>query len=140
MRLADIRVAVETSTRTDWRFPYTAKELSDAARDQADFHEGRAAHWEAEVATIDGQMQGSVQLREQQVTGGVQYTAVIDPEVSRRLNDAKARRDRHAERTRTFRAYAEAFGRRLQKDGDDVTHQLSVEDIDFFAIHRDPGD
>jgi hypothetical protein len=136
-RIADLTVDVG-GDRDDWTFPYRGEDIAAAAQRQADYHQKRLDHWSAEADRLEEAVrEGSVEVREQQVTGGVQFTAVLDQNLGAQLSTARSKRDYHRGRQRTFASYAAAFGAAGQTG---MSHHLSIEDIDFFALHREPGD
>ena len=78
------------------------------------------------------------------MTGGAKFRADVDSNLADELTTAQAKRDSHKHAGQTFRAYAEAFVRvdaaERKAGGLRKLVELSIGDVDYFAIHRDPGD
>lgn len=150
-RLSDIQVHETPPDRSDLRFTYTLDELIKAAQRQAEFHEDRAEDLALETDQLEESLRSKgIQLREHPVTGGTQFSAVVDQEVAQAHADARARRERHLRAGRMFRAWEGAFKHDAEVVGNSTrisasptakaTVKISVEDIDYFALYRDAGD
>jgi hypothetical protein len=122
--------------RVDWTFPYRGEVLTRAANAQTDYHETRRSFYAGEATRLEGELRDKgIEMREQAVTGGPQFTAVVDPVIGQQLAEARQRRDRHDASVRRFKTYAGAF-----TEQPDRTFHLTIEDVDYFALHREPGD
>lgn len=137
MKLIDAEIeGTRTDGRSSWTFPYRANAISRAAAKQAAFHRERETHYIGEAERLEATLrEKGIELREQQVTGGAQFSAVVDPDLARQLGEARNRRDGHNRSARLFEAYVGAFN----ETGDLVRH-LTIADIDYFALHREPGE
>ena len=137
MKLTDVQVDDGLPKgRAGWSFLYRSEPLAEAAKKQAKWHREREAFYAHEATVSEADLRESaVELREQQVTGGPRFQAVLDQEKGERLADQRQRRDRHAASAKTFEAYAAAFGALSQ-----VSFHLTIGDVDYFALHREPGE
>lgn len=136
MRIADVQVEDgEQKGRLGQTFPYPAEQIIAAATKMAQYHRARQAFWVDEAERLEGELKGSVEFRVREQTGGRRTEAILDPERDRALSEAQAKRDGHRASARTFEAYAGAFGRfpAIRE------FNLTIADVDYFALHREPG-
>lgn len=133
MRLVDVEVKERDERgRANWTFAYRSVALIAPCQTRAAFHRGRETYWAEQTAELEAKMrEKGIELREQQVTGGTQFSAVVDPDLARRLGDAKAKHDHHRAEARTFEAYVGVFL------ATDATYHLTIADIDYFGLYRE---
>ena len=138
MKLVDVTVDEGTPKgRSAWTFNYRAAELQEASERQAAYHREREAYYKEQAEALEVKLrEGGIELREQNVTGGPRFAAAVDPEIAEELHQARMRRDAHATKAKRFDAYVGSFG----AVGTTVSYQLTIEDVDYFALHREPGD
>ena len=137
-RLVDLEIKDDRDLgRTTWTFPYDQSDLERASKKQATFHRSRQAYYVGEATRLEALLrEKGIELREQQVTGGPQFSAVVDADLGKQLGEARTRRDSHERSARVFEAYAGTF---LKGSIGTIRH-LTIADVDFFALHREPGD
>lgn len=136
MKLADLRVEdMRPLGREAFTFPYRGRALSAGSARLAAWHREREEFHSAEADRLEIEVRGKgLELRERQVTGGVQFDAVLDPQVGAALADHRQRRDSHRQSAERFEAYAAAF------DGDpERSYHLTIDDVHYFALHRVPS-
>lgn len=125
--------------RAGWSFSYRGSELAVAARKVAAFHRERQGVYETQAVDLEARLrEGGMELREQQVTGGPRFAAVLDLDIGNQLAEARNRRDSHRALAGTFEAYVGAFGA-AGRDCDKSYH-LTVGDVDYFCLHREPSE
>jgi len=135
VELAELMVNIGSDGVSETLFRYDSDELQRAAEKQAAYHREREAYWSGEADRLEVEVRTSgVELREQQVTGGAQFHAVIDADLGKQLSDARTKRDYHRAKARRFEAYAGAFGHA------NTTYLLTIDEVDQFALHREAGD
>lgn len=123
--------------KAGWSFSYQAEDLLAASERQAKFHREREAFYTEQATEIEATLrEKGVELREQNITGGPRFAAVVDPEIADQLATARQKRDLHASKAKRFEAYSGVFGRPTNT----TSYSLTIEDVDYFALHRDPGD
>lgn len=121
--------------RTAFAFPYSGAKLMEASAKQAEYHRQREAFYQSENDRLEVEIrEKGLTLREQQVTGGPRFTADLDREAGEQLALARQKRDGHAQSARTFEAYVGAFSTQQGQQ-----FFLTIGDVDWFALHRDPG-
>lgn len=132
--MADQRITIhgdrERRDRSEIRFGYSASEIRQAARKRAEYHEERTAWWQQQHGQAEQELRESMQLREHQVTGGVQHAAVFDSEKQERLSQCRAKLEQHKRQAEEYRAW-EAGMRTLAS----TNVWLDVADIQFFGLH-----
>lgn len=122
------------SKRSEHLFQFTASQIRDAARAEAEYHEEREEFWgdvhERAAATV--LETSSVELRRSPQTGGDRIDVVVDygdPAAYKALQESFAKRERHREAADRFRTDAKIYGsqtglvsRFFELDADDVHH------------------
>lgn len=141
MKLTDLRVDDGLPHgRAAITFAYTAKKLAAASLRQALFHREREQYYTEEATRLEEELRRSgMELREQNVTGGPQFTAVFDSQLGQQLTDARLRRDRHATAMKKFDTYAGAFAANAGTNEGNL-FWLTIDDVYYFALHREPGE
>jgi len=136
MKLSDVQVDDGTPQgRLGWTFLYKGAALRDACVTVAAYHRRRQVFYTEEAERLEGELRKTgLTLREQQVTGGAQFSAVVDTNLGTQLTEARTRRDQHRRDAAQFEAYVGAF----QSNGADRAYFLTVGDVDYFCLHRNP--
>ena len=136
VKLADVLVDQgQAQGRVQFTFPYNGSEIMEACQKQAAYHREREQYYDTEVKALEPKMKRSVKVKTQQVTGGPQFMAEVNQTIAAQHAEAKQRRDAHAGKAKRFEAYVGAFS---TQQG--IQFRLTIEDVDYFALHRDPGD
>jgi hypothetical protein len=119
------------SKRSEHTFEFAATTITEAAGNEADYHEARALYWQDELETAIARVRetAGVKIEEQAMTGGYRPVVSVDYGDSAaylRMQDAFAKAQTHredAERYRTDqRVYGSQNGRVYELDSDDVHH------------------
>jgi hypothetical protein len=132
MKLNEIEFNVPDIGRKYISFIYPATEVSTACERLAEYHKHRWDFYDAQIKEIEPRFKNSVQVREQQVTGGIQLTPVMDQQIANQLNLAKSKKDDHWLKYLRFKAYTGAFGKTTE------TVRLSIDDVEYFHLHTSP--
>jgi hypothetical protein len=119
------------SERDSHKFQFTASQIAFAARREAEYHGERLKHWlDRESAALEKTRGGlSARIVEQQITGGVTYTTVVDfgdPEAWKELQLACQKVQAHRRDMDRFTSDATLYGTQADRvymlDTDDVYH------------------
>lgn len=117
--------------RTNWQLQYSASNLAVEVDRAREYHIDRQDWWENEAAvTRDKIGEDGLQVREQQITGGIRHDVVIDPTLSARLSECESKISGHRSRVETLGSWLD-FLRASER-----TLILTASDADFFEIGR----
>lgn len=116
--------------RNDWTFNYPASEVATGAREKYAHHRERIAWWldQQEAAERELRSKG-VEFRDRDVTGGKRVEAVIDPELSRRLEECRQKVAHHERLADEYGAYLAVCEANFA-----VMLELSVSDVRWFGL------
>lgn len=116
--------------RHEWTFHYKALDVAAAASERAAYHSLRERTWldTLDQAERDLREKG-VDFRDREVTGGNRIEAVVDPELSNRVNECRQKVEHHRRKGEEYQAYAVVLG----AHPDDQLH-LAVDDVQFFGL------
>jgi hypothetical protein len=125
---------VESTSRNDWRVQVSSAKLAAQSQQRAQYHEQRLTWWKDEEAKAREAIRDSgVEYREQQVTGGERFEAIIDPSLSRRLSECGQKINNHRSGADEYLRWA-AFLAAMNG----VALTLSREDFHYFQP-KPPG-
>lgn len=117
--------------RNRHKFKYKASVLKVACDEKVKYHEGRLSFWKDEQKKAAAKAKDAgVEIREYEVTGGVNVDVVVDPSVVNRLNECKNKIRRHQEKIEEYTQEAAAYG--SQPPG--TLYTLDPEDVVHFGI------
>lgn len=117
------------SERDTWSFRYKPGDVAQAAQARLEYHQKRLEFWEQERETIKGEIEeAGLQIRERQVTGGVNYEVVADQELQARFNECHRKIDHHNEQVEEYCQWWRVLGNRPK----DEEMWLDMEDILYF--------
>lgn len=121
--------------RSNWQVQWPATDLRAEVTKAAAYHRQRLTWWAEEAETVKSKIgEDGLQVREQQITGGVRHDVVIDPTLSARLGECEQKQRGHRARAEAL----EGFDTFLeQKTGQQVT--LLPADVEFFEIGQHEG-
>lgn len=130
MKLEDLEFNEPPLGRAGFTFQYESATLKAACDKEAGYHRDREAYYDQQASELETQLrEKGVELREQQVTGGAQFSAVVDPQLGQMLTVARSKRDTHRQSAELFEAYAGAFG------ASNTVHWLTIDDVRYFGIY-----
>lgn len=115
--------------RTNWQVTMPVDDVRGHAESAAKYHRGREEWWRAQSEDVKDTIGVSgLEVREQQITGGMRHDIVIDPGLVQRLNECETKSAGHrtkAEALERFQAFLTARSGPLT---------LTPVDADFFEI------
>jgi hypothetical protein len=116
-------------SRSNWDFQYTCGAVAKAANGRLTHHQTRLDYWNDEVARIKKEVEDAgLVIREQQMTGGVQYQIVADLELQARFNTAQDKVQNHRSKIREYAKWVAVLSHRPE----DEVIWLDMDDILFF--------
>ena len=124
--------------RNEHEFQFSASEISDAAADEADYHEKRIAYWEDEyekaIATVEAT--ASVEVKRRDITGG----QTVDVVVNYGDYDAYLQMQRAFKKIATHRDALERFqsDEQVYATQGDRVYELSLEDVHYYRLGGGP--
>ena len=105
-------------------------ELLSMAQAKQTYHSARAAAWQEMRDEAEQDLRDNgFEIRQHQVTGGVNTTAVLDPEKSAWLATCESKRRHHMERVVEYRRWCTMFERSV-----DVLRDCDPSDLAFFGF------
>lgn len=132
MRLEEVEIKLPDEGRDGFRFLYESAKLKEACQLRSLYHRDRQDYYTEQAATLEAKLrEKGIELREQQVTGGPQFNAVLDPEISKELQLARQKRDWHRQEAELYEAYSGAFG------SSTTTYWLTIDDVRYFGIYKE---
>lgn len=132
MRLEDVEIKLPDEGRAGFRFVYESEKLKEACQLRSLYHRNRQDFYIEQAATLEAKLrEKGVELREQQMTGGPSFAAVVDAEISTELQKARQKRDWHRQEAELYEAYSGAFG------SSTTTYWLTIDDVRYFGIYKE---
>lgn len=120
-----------TANRNAWRFPFPVSVVRDATQERADHHIARCRWWKTELDAAEKKLRSEgLSFREQPVSGGNRLDAVIDPTLSGRVAECRAKIREHISAGDDYLAMLTG----LARFGDDDTIELDADDIRHFGL------
>ncbi len=120
--------------RAAWEFPFPAQAVAKAAEQQRQHHARRMAWWEKTARTVEATLRKKgFEYREREVTGGARLEVVGDPELVKRIGEAKRKIREHRESARTYATWTRALKTVSRRPGGQPL-QLTIGDILFFGL------
>ena len=119
------------SLRDKLQFDYTGETLAVACEKKRDHHEGRHAHWAAELEIARAAFKGAgVEFRDYSVTGGgIRTQALVDPLKQQRLDECSSKVTEHRAKREEYDRWARGF-----RANGDSHFALDPEDIAYFGL------
>lgn len=117
--------------RGSWLFEVRQEVVKAAAERRRDYHASRRQYWEAELTQATEAVKDSTEIRQHQVTGGVQVTATIDQEKGQYMTTCQAKVASHRAAELEYAEWAELLG--LVR-GIDTLH-LTITDAQYFRLN-----
>ena len=116
--------------RNSHLFQFSAAAISHAASREAKYHDERIAFWfNEQTKPIAQAKEAGVEVREYEVTGGVNVDVVIDPTVSKRLSECASKIKSHQQAKDRFLIEAAAY-----KSQVDLLYELDPDDVVYFRL------
>ena len=131
----DLTKEAKLSERSKHTFQFTAKQISDSAAAEEEYHDRRVSHWaeREQAAYAKVKETASVEITQHEVTGGQQYHAAVrygDPEAWAELQLASGKVQSHRRAAERFHSDAALYG--SQTDG--YIYQLDADDVAHFRL------
>lgn len=119
------------TVRNEWRFQFSASVISKAAKDEAAYHEERLDWWKIEQERATEQAKAaSVVVRKHEVTGGKRVEVVLDPSVSKRLQECESKISAHRAAFDDFKRWADAMSAMQPRQN----YDLDPDDVAYFRL------
>jgi hypothetical protein len=115
--------------RAAWVFTVGSAKVLEAAQRRLDYHRARLAHWRAELDKAVDAVKDSTEVRQHQVTGGVQVTATIDQEKGQYMATCQAKVAAHRASVYEFSEWVELLG--IDASG---SYLMTIEDSKYFRL------
>lgn len=115
--------------RTTVRFAIPANEIREAAETRAEHHRQRQEFWQEQKEEAETELQGSLQLRPRQVSGGNKMQAVFDHEKQDRVLECHEKVREHIKKAEGYEAWVKALN---FKRGQSL--ELSIDDVEYFGL------
>jgi hypothetical protein len=127
-------ITLINSLRGTWQFTYPVSELAKAAQKLKKYHEDRLAWWESEAEQAEAELKDKgFEYRESRFTGGHDVTIVGDPQLSKRVQECKAKISGHKARIYDYGTWDRVFQLNLNQD-EKAELPLKFEDVVFFGL------
>lgn len=122
----DVRPPV---TRKDWRLHISIADLYTWAKEAVEYHETQVAWWREQQDEAERTLRSDgLTLRQQEVTGGRQVQAVLDPSLAQTLSLAEGKVAHHQKRVIEFLNWQDFF----ELGGENTMFVIGYEDVDYF--------
>ena len=113
--------------RNEHLFQFTGKQISEAARGEAEYHDQRIEFWIKEQrAAIDKAKEMGLEVTEYPVTGGVHAQMIINPTLQERITVCANKLQRHRKAADDLHIEAACYGTQAERSfelhPDDVIH------------------
>lgn len=116
--------------RQEWRFPFSASEVEEAAEVQRDYHQTRVDFWKDEQLKAEGEIKDrGFTIEQHEVTGGHRASVQIAPELLSRLSECQDKIASHQRKVDDYDVWARA----LERSNEDLL-QLEPDDVRFFNL------
>lgn len=120
--------------RNEHTFQFTGQEISKAALAEKEYHDSRLAFWHEEYAkAVARAKEAGIEVKEYAVTGGMQATVNINPEVSNRLSQCYSKINEHRKAVDDFQIQAAAYGTQANR-----VYELHPDDVIYFRLAGGP--
>lgn len=119
------------SLRTEWKFQFTARQITEAATLKEQHHAARLEWWqnEREVAVLAAEG-STVSIKRVEVSGGDRAELSIDASLAYRINECEGKINQHRRDLATYQRWRESFA--LMNPT--TVYELDPDDIAFFNI------
>jgi predicted ATPase len=119
--------------RNEWLFRYTVADLLGASRERLAYHEQRRDWWNGEYKAAAAKAKDAgVEVREYQVTGGMNAQMVIDPGLQARINECSQKRETHRKRAEEFAQWVAV----LESQAPSTPFDVTMDDALFFGVAK----
>ncbi len=121
------------SKRSEHSFQFTAKEIADAAQAEMEYHEGRAAYWQAEMDEAYKVVEATIgaKIEKQQQTGGWRPVVTVnygDPAAYQRMQAAAAKVQAHQTFAEQYRTDEQLYRTQAR------TYELDTTDVHYYRL------
>ncbi len=121
--------------RNSHLFQFSASQIHDAAKAEAEYHVQRTAFWkEEQKKAIAKAKEAGVEIREYDVTGGTNVEVVLDPSVSNRLQQCANKIRSHQGEADRFQIEADAYGSQMAEK----YYEVDPDDVVYFRLAGGP--
>lgn len=135
----ETEIARPTSYADRWTAQVPVAKLCDRVIALVSYHEGRIGWWgEQQVETNKRFAQLGVEIRENMVSNGARYDAVVDQELARRASECAAKIANHQVERDNLRVWSDMLSS-MSHDGDSLL-PMTRRDFSHFAIPHEVED
>lgn len=122
------------SKRSEHLFQFAAHKIAGAAGREADYHETRAAEWQAEYDANIGRVEETIgaKVTRRQLTMGEEIDVIVDygdPEAWMQVRRANAKIREHREQAEQFRVAEALYNTQVGR-----VYDLDTADVDYFRL------
>jgi hypothetical protein len=100
----------------EWTFDFQVARVRDSAREQAESHRAHADYWAKKAAEWQEEKTATAKIEEVPVTGEVQHMLRYDPGLSKKLEEARSRRQYHSQAANEFEQWVYVLNERPDED------------------------
>lgn len=120
--------------RGTWEFPFSASSVAEAADRKRKYHAQRIAWWTktAESAEVALRKKG-FEYRDREITGGSRLEVVADPELIKRISEARQKIKQHRDESHTYTTWIRAL-KTVSRRKSEQSLKLTIDDILFFGL------
>ena len=116
--------------RSNHTFQFSAEAIQKAAETEAHYHADRAVWWLIEQKkAIEKAKEAGIEVREHEVTGGINVEVVVDTSITRRLSECASKIREHQEAYDRFQIEAATYA---TQEG--TVYDLDPDDIVYFRL------
>lgn len=116
-------------------FQFSAKQISEAAKVEAAYHDQRAGWWNSEFEkAVEAAKAAGLRVEKYAVTGGERAQMVIDPTLQNRINECENKRSSHQKLAEQLTIEAASYA--TQHEG--MVYALDHEDVQHFRLAGGP--
>ena len=129
--------------RDNWHFTWKVADLLPIVQAAYEHHIERGAWWELERQQAETEVRGSIELRQQQHTGGTHTEAVLDPTHQKRLAESEQKIAGHLAKSEELKAWLVALNHahaHSSATGHTATVSVTFADLRFFEVGEHDGE